>query len=129
MYFAGASAKSEAVKLKMEHCAKLSLGHNWNVAVKVCAQDSKINQKKKLWVDIKELYPDAIVEMSKNSIEVTLNSPKENHQFAVFGTPDVIDKKRMQLGLFGEKPVTGRDWKILPILFDDTVMAYQVYIR
>ena len=112
----------------MEHCAKFSLGNKWNVAVKVCAQDSKINQKKKHWVDVKEIYPDAIVEKSKNSIEVTLSSPKKNHEFAVFGTPDAVDKKRMQLGLFGEKPVTGKDWKILAILFDDTVMAYQVHI-
>ena len=129
MYSAEASGKSGAVKLKMEHCAKLSLRNKWNVTVKVCVQDSKTNQKKKRWINIKELYPDAIVEMSKNSVEVTLNSPKGNHQFAVFGTPDAIDKKRMQLGLFGEKPVIGKDWKIVPILFDDTVMAYQVCIR
>ena len=112
----------------MEHCAFNGRGNQWNLEVKCRMQDSNRAGKwpNGRWVNINELYPDAKIEMKHNLVYVTIDSPNENHEFAVFGTPEVNDKKRMQLGLFGEKPVKGKDWKIWAILFDDTMMAFQV---
>lgn len=113
----------------MEDCAFNGKGSRWFKGVKCRVQKSHSaprNKPKHTWMDIHELYPNAEVEMKRNIVKVTIDSPQENHEFAVFGIPDVNDKKRMQVGLFGKKPLQGEDWKIWVILFDDTMMAFQV---
>lgn len=113
----------------MEDCAFNGKGNRWLKEVKIRIQKSHLaprNNPKNPWMDLHELYPNAEVEMKRNIVKVTIDSPQENHEFAVFGIPDVNDRKRMQVGLFGEKPLQGEDWKIWVILFDDTMMAFQV---
>ncbi|KAM7449381.1 hypothetical protein ABFA07_002748 [Porites harrisoni] len=116
------------VTFQMEDCAFNGKGNRWLKEVKCRIQKSHLaprNNPKHPWMDLYELYPNAEVEMKRNIVKVTIDSPQENHQFAVFGIPDVNDRKRMQVGLFGEKPLQGEDWKIWVILFDDTMMAFQ----
>lgn len=113
----------------MEDCAFNGKGNGWLKKVKFRIQKSHFAARiepKNPWMDINELYPNAEVEMKHNIVKVTIDSPQENHEFAVFGVPDVNDRKRMQVGLFGEKPLRGEDWKIWVIIFDDTMMAFQV---
>lgn len=116
------------VIFQMEDCAFNGKGNRWLKEVKFRIQKSHLaprNNPKNPWMDLHELYPNAEVEMKRNTVKVTIDSPQENHEFAVFGIPDVNDRKRMQVGLFGEKPLQGEDWKIWVILFDDTMMAFQ----
>lgn len=80
----------------------------------------------KRWVNVWYFYPDAKVELKHNEIELTISSPNEDHEFAVFGTPEIKDKKRIQMGIFGGKPTQGKHWNIFVILFDDTMMAFKV---
>ena len=113
----------------MEDCAFNGKSNRWLKEVKFRIQKSHLapgNNPKNSWMDLHELYPNAEIEMKRNIVKVTIDSPQENHEFAVFGIPDVNDRKRMQVGLFGEKPLQGEDWKIWVILFDDTMMAFQV---
>ena len=113
----------------MEDCAFNGKGNRWLKEVKFRTQKSHLaprNNPKNPWMDLYKLYPNAEVEIKRNFVKVTIDSPQENHEFAVFGIPDVNDRKRMQVGLFGEKPLQGEDWKIWVILFDDTMMAFQV---
>lgn len=116
------------VTFQMEDCAFNGKGNRWLKEVKFRIQKSHLaprNNPRNPWMDLHELYPNAEVEMKRNIVKVTIDSPQENHEFAVFGFPDVNDRKRMQVGLFGEKPLQGEDWKIWVILFDDTMMAFQ----
>ena len=117
------------VTFEMEDCAFNGKGNRWFKNVKFRIQKPHFPariERKNPWMDINELYPNAEVKMKHNIVEVTIDSPQENHEFAVFGVPDVNDRKRMQVGLFGEKPLQGEDWKIWVIIFDDTMMAFQV---
>ena len=109
---------------KMEHAALQGPNSQWNLEVKYKVR--KDNASVKRWVNISNFYPDAKVELKRNEIELTISSPNEDHKFAVFGTPDRGDKKRMQMGIFGGKPAQGKYWQIVVTLFDDTMMAFKV---
>lgn len=110
--------------LKIEHCALQEQGNQWNLEVKYRLPGSKAPTSP--WIDVWDFYPDATVKVKHNYIELTIPSPKDFHEFAVFGIPEMKDKKRMQLGIFGEKPAEGKDWNIFVTLFDDTIMAFEV---
>ena len=110
--------------LKMEHSALQGRNSQWNLEVKYKLRENKASTKR--WVNIWNFYPDAKVELKHNVIELTISSPNEDHEFAVFGTPEIGDKKRMQMGIFGEKPTQGKHWHIFVTLLDDTMMAFQV---
>lgn len=128
MYRAGPQDAKGQVQLKMEHCATSSSEMIRNPKVK-CRKKTPENKKRgsdKPWVNIADIFPGAKVELGRNYVELSLNAPLNCYEFAVFGTPMKNDRKRMQMGVFGEKPVQGRDWKIWVALFDDTRMAFQV---
>ena len=110
--------------LKMEHSALQGPNSQWNIEVKYRMRENKASVKR--WVNISNFYPDARVEQKRNEIEITISSPNEDHDFAVFGTPEREDKKRMQMGIFGRKPTQGKNWQIFVTLFDDTMMAFKV---
>lgn len=128
----GTKLEDRKVQIKMEHCALNGWRSQWTFEVK-----GRLRQKQKRkgpttrsWSNILDLYPNAKVEVKhRNSIILTLDPPDEYHEFAVFGLPKEDDIKRMQMGLFGEKPVQGQEWKIWAILFDDTMMAFKVNIH
>ena len=61
-----------------------------------------------------------------NFINLTTPWPEEEHEFAVFGTPEKEDKKRMQLGIFGENRAKGKKALFHAVFFDDTLMAFKV---
>lgn len=109
---------------KMEHSALQGPNSQWNLEVKYKERENKASAKR--WVNIWNFYPDAKVELKRNETELTISSPNENHEFAVFGTPEKEDKKRMQIGIFGGKPKQGKHWQIFVTLFDDTMMAFKV---
>ena len=128
MYRAGPQHTKGQVQLKMEHCATSSSEMIRNLKVK-CRKKIPENKKRgsnKPWGNISDVFPDAKVELKRNYVELIINVPMDCYEFAVFGTPLKNDRKRMQMGVFGEKPVQGRDWKIWVTLFDDTRMAFQV---
>ena len=110
--------------LKMEHCALQKFGNQWQLEVKCRPKGSKASSGR--WINIKNIYPDATVQVKQNYIELTLPTVEESHEFAVFGTPEVKDKKRMRLGIFGGKATRGQDWNIVGTLLDDTMMAFEV---
>ena len=115
-------------RLKMEHCA-VSSGRNEMCLVVKCREktpDHNVWTGIKPWVNISDVCPDAVVEDGHNYVTLSVNEPLANYEFAVFGRPQKNDRKRMQMGVFGEKPVQGRDWKIRVVLFDDTMMAFEV---
>lgn len=109
--------------LKMEHCALQRFGNQWQLEVKCRPKGSKASSGR--WINIKNIYPDATVQVKQNYIELTLPTVEESHEFAVFGTPEVKDKKRMRLGIFGGKATRGQDWNIVGTLLDDTMMAFE----
>lgn len=108
----------------MEHSALQGPNSQWNLEVKCKVRENKTSAKR--WVNIWNIYPDAKVDLKRNEIELTISSPNEDHEFAVFGTPGTEDKKRMQMGIFGGKPKQGKRWQIFVTLFDDTMMAFKV---
>ena len=108
----------------MEHSALQGPDSQWNVEVKYKVREKKASVKH--WVNISNFYPDAKVGLKRNEVELTIPSPSEDHEFAVFGTPEKEDKKRMQMGVFGGKPTQGKHWQIVVTLFDDTMMAFKV---
>ena len=109
---------------KMEHSALQGPNSQWNLEVKYRVRKNKVSVKR--WVNISNFYPDAKVELKRNEIELTISSPNEDHEFAVFGTPEIEDKKRMQMGIFAGKPTQGKHWQIFVTLLDDTIMAFKV---
>lgn len=113
--------------LKMEHCALEDPGSQWNLEVKCRPRGSKASTEP--WSNIYDFYPDANVKVKHNYIELTIPSPKEDHEFAVFGTPETKDKKRVQVGIFGKKPMQGKQWEVFVTLFDDTMMAFKVQYK
>ena len=110
--------------LKMEHCALKDSGNQWHLEVKCRPRGNKALTKR--WINVWDFYPDATVEVKHNYIELTIPKPNEDHEFAVFGIPEMNDKKRMQMGIFGKKPTQGKDWSTVVTLFDDTMMAFKV---
>lgn len=110
--------------LKMEHSALQGPNSQWNLEVKYRVRENKTSATH--WVNIWNFYPDAKAELKRNEIELTISSPNKNHEFAVFGTPEREDKKRMQMGIFGGKPKNGKHYQIFVTLFDDTMMAFKV---
>lgn len=115
-------------QLKMEHCAVSSGRNKMYVEVKLREKtpDHNVGTRIKPWVNSSDVCPHAVVEEGHNYVTLSVNEPLENYEFAVFGTPQKNDRKRMQMGVFGEKPVQGSDWKIRVVLFDDTMMAFEV---
>lgn len=109
--------------IKMEHAALQGPDSRWNLEVKYKLRDNKASTKR--WVNIWDFYSDAKVEPKHNEIELSISSPNEDHEFAVFGTPEIEDKKRMQMAIFGGKPIQGKHWPIFVTLFDDTMMAFK----
>ena len=116
--------KGNSVVLKIEHCALQEFGNQWQLEVKWRPKGSKASSGR--WTNIRSIYPDATVKVKQNYIELTLPTVEDSHEFAVFGTPEVKDKKRMRLGIFGGKATRGQDWNIVGTLFDDTMMAFEV---
>ena len=110
--------------LKIEHSALQELGNQWNLEVKCRPKGSKASAER--WTNVWSIYPDATVKVKHNYIELTIPSVEEGHEFAVFGTPEMKDKKRMRMGVFGGKATRGQDWNIFVTLFDDTMMAFEV---
>ena len=108
----------------MEHSALQGPNSQWNLEVKCKLRENKASTKR--WVNIWNFYPDSKVELKHNEIELSISSPNEDHEFAVFGIPEIEDKKRMQMAIFGEKPIQGKHWHIFVTLFDDTMMAFKV---
>ena len=78
---------------------------------------------------MKDVCPDAKVQLKHNDLKLTLSSPRDELVFAAFGIAGTHDKKRMQIGFYGRKPLQGNSWKIWAHLFDDTVMSFKVYIE
>lgn len=109
---------------KIEHCALQVRGNKWNLELKCRPRGYK--DSKTRWIDVWDYYPDATVKIQHNYIGLTIPSPKEYHEVALFGIPEITDKKRMQIGIFGGKATNGKDWTILVTLFDDTMMAFKV---
>ena len=102
--------------------------NQWSLEVK-CRKELPNHTKEtsnEQWVSIASVFSEAYVMWKHNYVEVTVNSPEEKYELAVFGTPQTDDRKRMQIGIFGEKPKQGRDWKIWTRIFDDTMMAFEV---
>lgn len=110
--------------LKIEHCASQEFGNQWQLEVKCRPKGSKDSSGR--WTNIRSMYPDATVKVKQNYIELTLPTVEDSHEFAVFGTSEVKDKKRMRLGIFGGKATRGQDWNIVGTLFDDTMLAFEV---
>jgi len=106
----------------MEHSALQGPSSQWDLEVKYRQRGNTT----KRWVNIWNFYPDAKVELKHNEVELTISSPNEDHEFAVFGRPEIEDKKRMQMGIFGGKPTQGKHWHIFVTLFDDTMIAFKV---
>ena len=117
--------KSDRVQFRMEHSALNNPGNKWNLGVKFRPKGDTDRHWRNVW----EYYPDAKVDIKHNTIELSITSPKEDHEFAVFGTPEIEDKKRMQLGIFGETPTKGKNVLFHAALFDDTMMAFEVKIK
>lgn len=107
----------------MEHSALNDSDNKWEFHVRYRQRGRSATTKR--WRNITEDYPNARVKISHNIIELTIPLPNENHEFAVFGKPEIEDKKRMQVGLFGEKPTKGNNILIQVVLFDDTMMAFE----
>ena len=108
----------------MEHSALQGPNSQWNLEVKCKLRENKASTKR--WVNIWNFYPDSKVELKHNEIELSISSPNEDHKFAVFRIPEIEDKKRMQMAIFGEKPIQRKHWHIFVTLFDDTMMAFKV---
>ena len=104
----------------VEHCAFLEpVVSQWSLHV-MCRSG------KQEWDRLRDACPEAKVVVKNNDILVSLPSLPEELELAVFGKPGECDMKRMQMCIFGRKPVKGRDWNISVYLCDDTVMAFEV---
>lgn len=103
----------------VEHCAFTEPAtSNWLLDVKCRSGGSD-------WKLLSEANPKAKVEMKTNDISVTLPPLQEDTEIAVFGKPGENDFKRMQMYLFGAKPVQGRKWTIDVYICDDTDLAFE----
>ncbi|XP_022785481.1 uncharacterized protein LOC111325831 [Stylophora pistillata] len=107
----------------MEHSALNDPSNKWEFYVGYRQRGHSALAKQ--WRSVTEYYRDATVKINHNIIELTIPSPNENHEFAVFGKPEIEDKKRMQVGLFGKKPTKGNNILVHVVLFDDTLMAFE----
>ena len=104
----------------VEHCAFTeSPTSNWLVDVKCRTGGSD-------WKSLSKANPKAEVQMKTNDISITLPPLQEDTEIAVFGKPGEHDLKRMQMYVFGAKPVQGRNWMIYVYICDDTDMAFEV---
>ena len=104
----------------VEHCAFTeSPTSNWLVDVKCRSGGSD-------WKSLSKADPKAEVQMKTNDISIALPPLQEDTEIAVFGKPGEHDLKRMQMYVFGAKPVQGRNWMIYVYICDDTDMAFEV---
>ena len=104
----------------VEHCAFTeSPTSNWLVDVKCRTGGSD-------WKSLSKANPKAEVQMKTNDISITLPPLREDTEIVVFGKPGEHDLKRMQMYVFGAKPVQGRNWMIYVYICDDTDMAFEV---
>lgn len=107
-------------EVEVEHCAFTEPAtSNWFLDVKCRSGGSD-------WKSFGETNPGAKVEMKTNDISITLPPLQEDTEIAVFGKPGENDLKRMQMYVFGAKPVQGRKWIISVYICDDTDMAFEV---
>lgn len=109
--------------VSVEHCASLVPSNNWKLTVK-CLLASNNG----VWKNIGEVFPDAKTEVGINNISVTLPPSQEELELAAFGTPGEKDKKRMQMAIFGLKPIKGRNWNFRVHVYDDSRMAFEVTV-
>nr|XP_058953109.1 uncharacterized protein LOC131780529 [Pocillopora verrucosa] len=105
----------------MEHSALNGSKSEWKMEVKFRPKGGNVAK----WQNISVHYPGATTEIDHNFINLTIPWPEEEHEFAVFGTPEKEDKKRMQLGIFGESLAKGKNALFHAVLLDDTLMAFE----
>ena len=80
------------------------------------------------WQDILEVLPEAKLTVKKTTVivqipEKDISSPTS---FVVVGSHGPGSHKRMQVTVFGTKPVLGKDWSINACLVDDDQNALKV---
>lgn len=121
LYSVARGQRTDSTKFRMEHSALNGSKGNWKIEVKFRPKGDTVAK----WQDVSVYYPGATTEIDHNFVNLTISWPKEEHEFAVFGTPEIEDKKRMQLGIFGEYPAKGNNASFHAILFDDTLMAFK----
>ena len=121
-YSVNRGQRGNSTHFRMEHSALNGSKSEWKMEVKFRPKGDNVAK----WQNISVHYPGATTEIDHNFITLTIPWPGEEHEFAVFGTPEKDDKKRMQLGIFGESLAKGKNASFHAVLFDDTLMAFEV---
>ena len=122
LYSINREQRGDSIHFRMEHSALNGSKSKWKMEVKFRPKGNDVAK----WQNISIYYPGATTEIDHNFISLTIPWPEEEHEFAVFGTPEKEDKKRMQLGIFGENPAKGKNALFHAVFFDDTLMAFKV---
>ena len=122
LYSGNRGQRGNSTHFRMEHSALNGSKSEWKMEVKFRPKGNNVAK----WQNISVHYPGATTEIDHNFITLTIPWPEEEHEFAVFGTPEKDDKKRMQLGIFGESLAKGKNASFHAVLFDDTLMAFEV---
>ena len=122
LYSGNRGQRGNSTHFRMEHSALNGSKSEWKMEVKFRPKGDNVAK----WQNISVHYPGATTEIDHNFITLTIPWPEEEHEFAVFGTPEKDDKKRMQLGIFGESLAKGKNASFHAVLFDDTLMAFEV---
>ena len=122
LYSVNRGQRGNSTHFRMEHSALNGSKSEWKMEVKFRPKGDNVAK----WQNISVHYPGATTEIDHNFITLTIPWPEEEHEFAVFGTPEKDDKKRMQLGIFGESLAKGKNASFHAVLFDDTLMAFEV---
>ena len=124
LYSGNRGQRGNSTHFRMEHSALNGSKSEWKMEVKFRPKGDNVAK----WQNISVHYPGATTEIDHNFITLTIPWPEEEHEFAVFGTPEKDDKKRMQLGIFGESLAKGKNASFHAVLFDDTLMAFEVRV-
>ena len=122
LYSVNRRQRGNSTHFRMEHSALNGSKSKWKMEVKFRPKGNDVAK----WQNISVYYPGATTEIDHNFINLTIPWPEEEHEFAVFGTPEKEDKKRMQLGIFGENRAKGKNALFHAVFFDDTLMAFKV---
>ena len=122
LYSVNRGQRGNSTHFRMEHSALNGSKSEWKMEVKFRPKGGNVAK----WQNISVHYPGATTEIDHNFITLTIPWPEEEHEFAVFGTPEKDDKKRMQLGIFGESLAKGKNASFHAVLLDDTLMAFEV---
>ncbi|XP_066028643.1 uncharacterized protein [Pocillopora verrucosa] len=121
LYSVNRRQRGNSTHFRMEHSALNGSKSKWKMEVKFRPKGNDVAK----WQNISVYYPGATTEIDHNFINLTIPWPEEEHEFAVFGTPEKEDKKRMQLGIFGENRAKGKNALFHAVFFDDTLMAFK----